>query len=50
MPCSCWLLLACSTAVLLVLISLNRQSREQLEKQIDGIDTGAGRRRAARYS
>lgn len=38
----CWLLLACSTAVLLVLISLNRQSREQLEKQIDGIDMVLG--------
>jgi putative ABC transport system permease protein len=38
----CWLLLACSAAVLLVLISLNRQSREQLEKQIDGIDMVLG--------
>lgn len=38
----CWLLLACSTAVLLLLIALNRQAREQLEKQIAGVDMVLG--------
>ncbi len=32
----CWLLLACSTTVLLVLWALNRQAKQQLERQIDG--------------
>ncbi|SIO48126.1 ABC transporter permease [Chitinophaga niabensis] len=38
----CWLLLACSTAVLLLLITLSRQAKEQLEKQIDGVDMVLG--------
>ncbi|WP_298717770.1 FtsX-like permease family protein [Chitinophaga sp.] len=38
----CWLLLACSTSVLLVLWALNRQARQQLEQQIDGIDLVLG--------
>lgn len=38
----CWLLLTCSTAVLLLLIALNRQAREQLEKQIAGVDMVLG--------
>lgn len=38
----CWLLLACSTAVLLMLIALSRQAKEQLEKQIDGVDMVLG--------
>jgi putative ABC transport system permease protein len=38
----CWLLLACSTAVLLLLITLSRQAQEQLEKQIDGVDMVLG--------
>lgn len=38
----CWLLLACSTTVLLVLWALNRQARQQLEKQIDGVDLVLG--------
>lgn len=38
----CWLLLACSTAVLLMLIALSRQAKEQLEKQIDGVDLVLG--------
>lgn len=38
----CWLLLACSTAVLLMLIALSRQTKEQLEKQIDGVDMVLG--------
>lgn len=38
----CWLLLACSTTVLLVLWALNRQARQQLEQQIDGIDLVLG--------
>lgn len=38
----CWLLLACSTAVLLLLITLRRQATEQLEKQIDGVDMVLG--------
>ncbi|WP_126245838.1 ABC transporter permease [Chitinophaga rhizosphaerae] len=38
----CWLLLSCSTTVLLVLWALNRQARQQLEQQIDGIDLVLG--------
>ncbi|GEP94922.1 FtsX-like permease family protein [Chitinophaga cymbidii] len=38
----CWLLLACSTAVLLMLIALSRQAKEQLEKQIEGVDLVLG--------
>lgn len=38
----CWLLLACSTAVLLMLLALSRQAKEQLEKQIDGVDMVLG--------
>lgn len=38
----CWLLLTCSTTVLLVLWALNRQARQQLEKQIDGVDLVLG--------
>ncbi|AWO01310.1 hypothetical protein DLD77_06210 [Chitinophaga alhagiae] len=38
----CWLLLACSTAVLLLLVALNRQAKEQLEKQIAGVDMVLG--------
>lgn len=38
----CWLLLACSTAVLLMLIALSRQAKEQLEKQIEGVDMVLG--------
>lgn len=38
----CWLLLACSTSVLLVLWALNRQARQQLEQQIEGIDLVMG--------
>lgn len=38
----CWLLLACSTAVLLLLITLSHQAKEQLEKQIDGVDMVLG--------
>lgn len=38
----CWLLLACSTAVLLLLIILSSQAKEQLEKQIDGVDMVLG--------
>lgn len=38
----CWLLLACSTAVLLLLITLSRQAKEQLEKQINGVDMVLG--------
>ncbi len=38
----CWLLLTCSTAVLLLLIALNRQAHEQLEKQIAGVDMVIG--------
>lgn len=38
----CWLLLACSTAVLLMLIALSRHAKEQLEKQIEGVDMVLG--------
>ncbi|MGX5817926.1 FtsX-like permease family protein [Chitinophaga lutea] len=38
----CWLLIACSTAVLFILLSINRQAQEQLEKQIDGVDMVLG--------
>ena len=38
----CWLLLTCSTTVLLLLITLSRQAGEQLERQIDGVDMVLG--------